>query len=147
VKFALGLTVRPALITLPPTGLCNSEVNDRSDVEPWDLRAGCLGKLGRREGHDRHRADRDPGQWNALHPSPGRRTRRAGGSYRADDRVDIAQPRDRSANHRVLGHTGSLEVGHAVLEVVLELPDQAAALQPPAAHRARHPGQELWDRR
>jgi hypothetical protein len=103
-----------------------------SGVGPWDLRAGGLGKLGRRQGDQRHRADRDPGNWNARHASPGQGTSRTSGSNGPDDRVHLAQPRHRIAHRRVLGHTGFSEVSHAVLEVVLKLLDEAAALPPPA---------------
>ena len=140
---ALGLVARPAVLVPPPTRLSSSDMSSRSDPEPCDLCAGCLGKLGRRKGDDRHRADRDPGNWNARDVLPRQTTIRTSGSSSANDRVHIAQSRNRIANRRILGHTGLSEVSHAVLEMVLKLPDEAAALQPSAAQRPRQSGQEL----
>jgi hypothetical protein len=96
--------------------------------EAWDLRARRLRKLGRRKRDDRHRADGDPSNRNARHATPGQRTSRTRGSNGPDDRVHIAQPRHSIANGRILRHTGLPEVSHAVLEVVLELREAAAAL-------------------
>lgn len=110
------------------------------------LRAGRLREFGRGKGDDRHRSDGDPGDRKPRHASPGQGTIRTGCANRADDRVDIAQPDHRLANRRILGHTGFPELGHAVLEVVLELGDEAPAREAPAAQRARHAGQELGSR-
>lgn len=140
---ALDLLARPAVLMPPATGLSSFDMSKRSDPQPCDLRTGCLGQLDRCKGDDRHRADSDPGNGNTRHASPGQTTSRTSGSYSADDRVHIAQPRQRIANRRILRHTGLLEVSHAVLEMVLKLPDEAAALQPPAAQRPRQAGQEL----
>jgi len=115
----------------------------RSDLKHCRLRTGRLGKLGRCQGDDRHRPDGDPGNWDARHSLPGETTSRTSGSYCADDRVDIAQLPYRIVNRRVLGHTGLLVVSHAVLEMLLKLPDEAAALQPPATDRLGQSGQEL----
>jgi hypothetical protein len=114
---ALGLLGRPALRVPPATG-----------PEPCDLRAGCLRKLDRCEGDDRHRADSDPGNWNARHVLPGQTTSRTSGSSSANDRVHIAQSRKRIPNCRLLGHTGLPEVSHAVLKMVLKFAEEAAAL-------------------
>ena len=120
-----------------------------NDMSRWgelgtrDLRAGCLRKLGRGKGDDRHRADSDPGDGNASRPTPGHGTSRTRGPRSVDNRVHPAEARHGVANRRVLRHSGFPELGHRVLQVVLELPYEAATLQPPAAQRARHLSQEL----
>jgi hypothetical protein len=125
---ALRLLARPAVLVPSATGLSNSDMSRRSNSEPCDLRAGCLRKLDRCKGDDRHRADSDPGNWDARHRLPGQTTRRTSGSNRADDRVHIAQSLKRVANRRLIGHAGLPEVSHAVLKVVLKLAQDAAAL-------------------
>jgi hypothetical protein len=96
-------------------------------MEPCDLRAGCLRKLDRYKSDDRHRADSDPGNGNARHARPCQTTGRTSASNSANDRVDIAESRNRIANRRLLGHAGFPEVGNAVLEMVLEFAQHAAA--------------------
>jgi hypothetical protein len=125
---ALGLLARPTVLMPPAAGLSNSDMSRRSDLEPCDLRAGCRRELDRYKGDDRHRAGSDPGNRNARDALPGPRTSRTGGSNCTDDRVHIAQSRKRIANRRLLGHAGLPEVSHAVLEMVLELAHDAAAL-------------------
>jgi hypothetical protein len=130
---ALALLARRAVLVAPATGLSNSDMSRRSDPEPCDLRGGCLRKLDRRKGDDRHRANSDPGNRKARHVLPGQTTSRTSGSSSANDRVHIAQSRKRLANCRLLGDTGLPEVSHAVLKMVLKLAKEAAALQPSAA--------------
>lgn len=139
---ALGRLARLAVL-VPPVRVPNADVSRRSDLEPYGLRAGCLRKFDRGKGDDRHRADSDPGNGNAREVWPGKTTSRTSGSNRADDRVDVAQSRDRVANRRVLGHAGFPEVSDAVLKMVLKLTQDAAALPPSAAQRVRQSGQEL----
>ena len=140
---ALGLMARPAVLEPPPTRLSNPDVSRRSDLELYRLRAGCLGQLDTCKGGDRHRADSDPRKSNARDRWPRQTTSRTSGSNRANDRVHIAQSRNRIANRRLLGHAGLLEVSHAVLKMVLKLAQDAAALQPSTAQRRGQSGQVL----
>lgn len=118
---ALGPVARLAVLVPPATRVPNPDVSRRSHLEPYGLRAGCLRKFDCCKGDDRHRADSDPGNANAREAWPGQTTSRTSGSNRADDRVHIAQSRDRIANRRLLGHAGFPEVSYAVLKMVLKL--------------------------
>jgi hypothetical protein len=120
MKSVLGLGAGRAVLVLTATR--------RGGLEPGRLRPGGLRQLDGGKGHDRHRADSDPGNGDVGDASPGQAASRTAGSNRAYDRVHIAQPGNCLANRRLLGNAGLPEVSHAVLEVVLELAQDAAAL-------------------
>lgn len=131
MSWSLGLPAPPGARVPPDTRLPDSDTRRRSTMESRDLCAGGGRKLGRSKGDDRHRGSRHPGQGKARHASPGQRTSRTSGANGTDDRVHVTQPCHRLAHGRILRHTGLPELAHAVVEMVLKLPHEAAALQPP----------------
>lgn len=132
MRWSLALAARPGARVSPQGGLPTCEMRRRRNVERRDLRARCGGKFSRGNRDDRHRDGCDPGQRDARQASPGQATTRTSEANCADDCVHIAQSRQRIAHRRILGQAGLPELSHAVVEMVLELPHEAATLQPPA---------------
>jgi hypothetical protein len=118
---------RRAVLVPTPARLSYSDMRSRSDLEPCRLRAGCLRQLDGCKRDERHRADSNPGNCDAGDAVPGQTSSQASGLNRANDRVHVAQSRNRIANCGLLGHPGLAEVSHAVLKMVLKLAQDAAA--------------------
>lgn len=101
-------------------------------------------ELDREQRHDRHGANRDPGDRNRGDAPPGQPAIAACRVKTAGDRLSFAKPSHRLFDRVIFSQALGSKLGHAIIEVVPDLRDGTAARPPPEWQSATQFGEDLY---